>query len=210
MSAVLHAQYVPRQGEWLQFSYSYLMMLNKPAELKEKWNSNAWQLQLMNETYLRAGSHFSLGYGLGISNYYYHNNLRISTNPNGGDLNYSWLTDTTYKTNRFSASYIDIPIEFRYRSNTNKYGRYYRFYVGALVGYRINSFSHFKNGDYSVKHYRINDLARWHYGVYMRTGFWIFNIFAYYGINPTFDSTPAGWEALKDIHSLQLGVSISL
>ena len=210
-SAALYAQYVPRQGEWLQFSYSAVRMLNKPTELTEKWNSNAWQLQVMNETYVTATSHFSLGYGLGVSNYYYHTNLRITSNTGGGNLNYAYLpADSSYSRNRLSASYIDIPIEIRYRSNTNTYGRYFRFYAGALIGYRVNSFSHFKTGDYSIKHYHIADLARWHYGVYVRTGFWIFNAFVYYGINPTFETTPSGWEALQDIKSLQLGISICL
>jgi len=211
MSAALFAQYTPRQGEWLHFSYSYLMMLNKPTELTENWRSNAWQMQILNERSFGIKSHLGLGYGLGISNFYYHNNLRISTNAGNDKLNYTWLAqDSTYNTNRFSATYLDVPIELRYRSNTNKYGHYFRFYVGALVGVRINSFSHFRNNDYSVKNYRINDMAQWHYAVFVRTGFWLFNLYACYSLSPTFTSAPTGWEGLKDIHSLQLGISLSL
>lgn len=206
----LRAQYAPRQGEWLHFSYSYLNMRNAPEPLRENWKSNTWQLQFMNEFYFGTKSHFSLGYGLGVSTFNYHNNLRITTAPSG-NISYAWLAaDSTYERNRLSASYVDIPVEIRFRSNTNKYGRYFRFYLGGLVGYRFSSNSHFKNGDYSITHHRIRDLANWHYAVYMRTGFWIFNLFASYNINPTFKTNPQDWEMLNTIHSLQLGVSVSL
>lgn len=208
--AFLHAQYLPRQGEGLHISYGYLAMFNTPKEM-QKMYSDTWQIELMNEFLLKARSHFSLGYGVGISTFNWRTNLSITSSPGTGQLNYGYLpADSVYDVNRFSSTFMDVPVEVRFRSNTNKHGRYWRFYIGGQLGYRLNSASLFRTGDYSVKHYRINDLATWHYGFFVRTGYWLFNVYAYYGINPVFKNTAYGWENIKDMRSLTLGLSISL
>ena len=212
-AAQLKAQFIPEPGEWLHFSYSKLTLLNAPDELQQKWNSQGWQLMLMYESPLGRRSHFGLAYGLGFTGNYWHTNLRITTNPGGGNLNYSYLpSDSTYKKNRFSSSFIDIPVEFRYRSKSDKKGRYFRFYLGGLVGYRIGSFSQFREGSYNVKHFNIDDLTRWHYGAFVRTGYWLFNLYVYYGFNSVFDPSrsdnyPVG---LDKMQSLSVGISVSL
>lgn len=205
------AQYLPERGEWLHFSYSHLTLLNQPEQLKESWKSNGWQLMIMRETLFGRRSHWGIGYGLGFSSNYWHTNLNISSASNSSNRVYTYLAeDSTYKSNRFSASYIDIPFEFRYRTKSNSYGQYFRFYFGGLVGYRINSFSAFQVNDYSVKYYKQDDLARWHYGVFARTGWWLFNLYAYYGINTVFDKLENAPKGLDEMHNLSLGISISL
>lgn len=206
------SQYIPVNGEWLHFSYSKLTLLNAPEKLEQKWNSQGWQLMFMRESRLGLRSHFAFAYGLGFSTHYWHTNLNISLTPNG-ELNYSYLTqDTAYNRNRFSANYIDVPIEFRYRSKNSNKGRYFRLYLGGLVGYKINSFSQFVKNDFNIKYYKISDLAAWHYGVFVRTGYWLFNVYAYYGLNTVFadlktENAPQG---LGEMHSFSLGLSISL
>lgn len=213
LSICAKAQFIPVPGEWLHFSYAHLTLLNAPEELEESARSQGWQIMFMYESPLGRRSHFSVGYGLGFTGNNWHSNLRITTNPGGGNLNYSYLsTDSSYSKNRFSSSYIDLPVELRFRSKSNGTGRYFRLYVGALVGYKMGSFSQFKAGDYNVKHFKINDLSRWHYGVFVRTGFWLFNLYAYYGLNPVFDPGrsdfyPAG---LKQMQSLSIGLSVSI
>ena len=209
----LRAQFIPETGEWLHFSYSKLTLLNAPEALEQKWNSQGWQLMLMYENLFGKRSHWGIGYGLGFSVNYWYTNLRITTNPGGGPLNYGYLpSDSTYRCNRFSASYIDLPVEIRFRAKSNRKGQYFRFYFGGLVGYRINSFSQFRHDDYNVKHYRMNDLARWQYGVFVRTGWWLFNAYVYYGLNPVFGNLPEGegLEGLDQLQNLSVGLSISL
>lgn len=158
-------------------------------------------------------SHWGIGYGPGFSVNYWHTNLNITTNPSGGPLNYTFLpSDSSFNSNRFSASYVDFPVEIRFRSNSNNKGRYYRLYVGGLIGYRINSFSQFKVDDYNVKHYNITSLSRWHYGVFLRTGYWLFNLYVYYGLNPVFGDLNEGEGplGLDKMQSLSIGLSLSL
>ncbi len=213
MCRFLHAQYIPEQGEWLHFSYSKLQLLNAPEQLEQKWNSNGWQLMFMWENLFARRSHWGIGYGPGFSGNYWHTNLNIKTNPGGAPNTYTYLAaDSTYKTNRFSATYFDVPVEIRFRGNSDGKGRYFRFYFGGLVGYRINSSSHIKVGDYNVTYHGIGDLSRWRYGVFVRTGWWLFNAYVYYGINPVFEPFEAGEgvEGIDQMRSLSLGLSISL
>lgn len=205
------AQYLPERGEWFHFSYAHLNLLNKPAELKESWKSNGWQLMLMRESLFSRRSHWGVGYGLGFSSSFWHTNLNITTNPSTQTRTFSYLaTDSGYTSNRFSASYVDIPFEIRYRTKSNHLGQYYRFYFGGLLGYRMNSYSAFKQEDYSIKYYKIDELARWHYGVFVRTGWWLVNVYAYYGINPVFSKNISSPVGLNNMHSLSLGLSVSL
>lgn len=207
----LQAQYLPERGEWFHFSYSLQSLIDAPPELTEKWNSNGWQLMLMRESLFSRRSHWGIAYGLGFSSNFWHNNLNIKAVPNSPELEYTYLpSDSSYNANRFSASYIDLPIEFRYRTKSNNRGQYFRFYFGGLVGYRINSYSAFKSTDYSVKYYKINDLAKLRYGVFLRTGWWLFNIYAYYGINTVFQSNAVVPAGIDKMHQFSLGLSVSL
>lgn len=209
-AVLLRGQQISRQGEGIHLSYGYAMLLNAPEALTTRY-SDSWQVQFVNEWLLSNYSHFALGYGLGFSTYNWHNNLRISTSPNSPVLTYSYLpADSSYNTNRFSGSYVDMPLELRYRSKMNQYGRYWRIYVGGLVGYRINSSSKFRVDDFSVKNYRITDLAQWQYGVFLRTGYYVFNLYAYYGLNPVFSQVAPGWEDLTKLRNLSIGLNISL
>jgi hypothetical protein len=209
----MNAQYIPERGEWLHFSYSKLQLLNAPEQLEQKWNSNGWQLMFMWENLFGRRSHWGIGYGPGFSVNYWHTNLNIETDPGGGPINYTYLpNDSSYKSNRFSASYFDFPVEMRFRSNSNNKGRYYRLYFGGLIGYRINSFSQFKTDNFNVKYAKINDVSRWHYGVFLRTGYWLFNLYVYYGLNPVFNQfkNGEGAEGLDKMQSLSIGLSISI
>lgn len=210
-ASMASAQYLPERGEWFHMSFSHLVLLEKPNELTNKWTSNGWQFMLTRETLFSRRSHWGIGYGLGVSTSAWYTNLNIKSSPNSTDFTYQYLpADSSYNSNKFSASYIDIPIEFRYRSKSNSYGQYFRFYFGGLIGYKFNSYSHFRNNDYSLKYYRINDMARWHYGVFVRTGFWLFNLYAYYGINGVFSDIKNGPAGLDKMRSLSLGLSISI
>ncbi len=205
------AQYIPERGEWLEFSYAKLTLVNTPDALTQKWNSNGWQLMFMRETLFGRRSHWSIGYGLGFTSSYWHTNLAIKPVPNNTDRQYAYLpSDSTYRKNSFSSSYIDIPIEFRFRTKSNEKGQYFRFYFGGLIGYRIGSYSKFIDGDYSVKYYKIKDLATWQYGVFARTGFWFFNVYAYYGLNPVFANLKNGPEGIDQMQNLSVGISLSL
>lgn len=211
LSSNLQAQYLPERGEWLHFSYALQSLTNAPPTLSQNWNSNRWQLMLMRESLFSRKSHWGIAYGFGFSSNFWHTNLNIQAIPNNTELQYTYLpSDSSYKSNRFSASYIDIPVEFRYRTKSNSRGQYFRFYFGGLVGYRINSYAAFQHKEYSVKYYNINEVAKVHYGVFVRTGWWLFNVYAYYGLNTVFQSSSALPIGLHKMHALSLGLSVSL
>jgi len=212
LSATCHAQYLPERGENLHFTIGHSTLINAPAELVNDWRSMQWQLQILNETFFGRKSHWSFGYGLGFTGSFWHTNLDVQTFPGTQANEFTFLpADSVYRLNRLSGQYIDVPLEFRYRSKSNKKGQYYRCYFGGFAGVRVASFSHFRSEDYSVKQSNIIEMNRWHYGVFLRTGWYIYNLYVQYNLNPVFNQNPVGGPSdLNKMRNLTVGLSISL
>ena len=166
--------------------------------------------ELMTEK-LFGHSHFSLGYGLGMTSSHLENNLNIVTDPVSQKSQYSFLsTDTAYNKNRQVLQYVEIPIEFRFRFKSNRKGRYFRFYPLVKLGYQFRSYSHFENGQYSVVHFNIQDMNRWRVVAGLRTGFWIFNLYTTYELTPLFQEVIVGETDFSQFRTLSVGLSVSL
>lgn len=212
LSASSYAQYLPERGENLHFTLGHNTLLNAPDQLVNNWRSMQWQLQILNETFFGRKSHWSFGYGLGFTGAFWHTNLDVQTFPGNRVNEFSFLpTDSTYKSNRLSGQYIDVPLEIRYRSASNNKGQYYRFYFGGFIGTRVASFSHFRSEGYSVKQSDIAEMNRWQYGVFLRTGWYVYNLYVQYNLNPVFNNNPAsGSPEINKMRSLTVGLSLSL
>lgn len=155
-------------------------------------------------------SHFSLGFGLGFSSYTYSNNLNITTDPATEQSVYQFLdNDTAYDQNKQVLQYLEVPIEFRFRSRSNRKGRYFRFYPFVKAGYQIRSYNHFVKGNYSVVDFNIRDLNRWRVLAGIRTGYWIFSFYASYELTPLYQEVVVGESDLSEWRTLNLGLSIS-
>jgi hypothetical protein len=108
-----------------------------------------------------------------------------------------------------AAEYVDGVLEFRYRSAANNKGRYNRFYVGAIVGYRVDSYAYLQAEDYRVKFYNIGGFSTLRYGAYLKAGRGPFNLYYYYGLNPIVESGVLVPE-LGAATSQNIGLSITL
>jgi hypothetical protein len=62
-----------------------------------------------------------------------------------------------------------------------------------------------------VKQSDINEMNRWQYGVFLRTGWYVYNVYVQYNLNPVFNQNPVGGPAdLNKMRSLTVGLSLSL
>jgi hypothetical protein len=108
----------------------------------------------------------------------------------------------SYKTNKLSTVFFDVPIEIRIRtrpSQPNKSGivrkRNFRLALGFKIGYIIQSYTKYDgdvggNTDNTIKYkeYRIKNILPYRYGVYGRLGYGKFAAYLYYGISTVFDT----------------------
>lgn len=148
-------------------------------------------------------------WGLGFSNYCHHLNGQFSQpfegteHTNGDGLFFAPFPETyNYQRNRISAHYIEIPLEFRFRS---AHRNPFRLSIGGTVGYALNSFTTTVDDDGKRRIYDVPGLNALRYGLTGRMGVGRFSAFGFYSLN----------NFLKTVQTLDLvpvtfGVSILL
>lgn len=199
--------FIPEPGEGVSFNTSSLMVVGAGGSFAPAWQANSQEVQLLRETTFGL-THFGLAYGVGYSGHFYHGNLHIDVSADGSQTLQN-LDDEAYLSNRLAAEYVDGVLEFRYRSAANNKGRYNRFYVGAIAGYRVDSYAYLQAADYRVKFYNIGGFSTLRYGAYLKAGRGPFNLYYYYGLNPIVESGVLVPE-LGAATSQNIGLSITL
>lgn len=199
--------FIPEPGEGISFNTSSLMIVGANASYLPSWRANSQEVQLLREQHLGL-SHFGIAYGVGYSGHFYHGNVHVNVDPDGIQT-LSFLNGQDYTSNRFATEYLDGVLEFRYRTNSNKNGRYTRFYIGGIIGYLTDSYSYFNSDAYRVKFYNVGGFNTWRYGTYVKCGRGPFNLFYYFGLNPIVSSGVLTSE-LENASSQNFGFSITL
>ncbi len=201
--------YIPERGEWLNFEVTGNRLLPDSKDITQTIGYSI-SFSFMHEIVF-GRSHWSLGYGLGFGSYQYNNNLNIKNDPTTKLPVYTLLpSDSAYDINRQTIQYFEIPIELRFRTTSNKKGRYLRIYPQIKLGFRVKSFSLFKTGDYSVANFGLQDTKKFRAAVGMRFGYWIFTLYGNYELTPLYQSVIIGETDLANFRTINLGLSISL
>jgi hypothetical protein len=109
--------------------------------------------------------------------------------------------DVTYKNNKMTNIYLDLPIEFRFR--TRNEGQKFKFAIGFKIGYLLSSHSKYSGNDIKwnyttnswdlnsadnikTKTYRVPNLQTYRMGPTLRIGWGWVNISAYYSLTKLF------------------------
>lgn len=166
--------------------------------------------------YKLAGNNFTFGTGLALS---FQNAANNAFPVYHWNTAYTSIDSTTLGlfadsveniSNRFSQQWIDIPLEFRIRSNNNSHGKSFKIGIGGKVGYMIgNHYTHAeKDADGMIskyKMYHIRNLNPIRYGLTGRIGFGSVSLGAYYSLSTLF-KTDKG----PEIQPLSLSLTFSL
>lgn len=214
MFSQVHAQkriYIPERGEWFNLEGTTTFMLPQSEDFKQKLGYSI-SFSLMNEA-LFGVSHWSFGYGIGFGAYHYSNNLNVRTDSATEQAVYSLLDEGSYDANRQTFQYIEVPLELRYRTISNKKGRYIRIYPYVKLGAKVRDFSLFAKGDYSVAHFSNKGSNWFRASGGIRFGYWIFNLYANYELIPLYkaDINVENSEIdLSKFRTLNVGLSVSL
>ncbi len=98
----------------------------------------------------------------------------------------SGVAESSYKVNKVTLQYVDIPLELRIRTNPDKFNNCFKFAIGFKAGIRVDAHTKQKTkiGN-TVKvdvERRYPDFSLFHMGPTFRFGYSSFNITAYYGV----------------------------
>lgn len=145
---------------------------------------------------------FAAGLGIGINNF--HSDARISNEIDTnmiatGNIIFVKIPKTVnnkdidYKTNKLTLAYVDIPIEFRLKTESQ-----FRTTLGFKAGYLINSHTKYYGDDYGneyysgidekikVKYHKIKNIDLLRYGITAKIGYKWINLSVYYSLSNIF------------------------
>ncbi|MFN8287424.1 MAG: outer membrane beta-barrel protein [Chitinophagales bacterium] len=151
--------------------------------LQTKWYSRGINIYFSYDFRIKH-SRFSIAPGIGYScSNIYHRHEQV---VDSAGIHFEPLSDPSiYKVNKISLQYVDIPLEFRIKTNPDKLDNCWKFVFGFKAGIRVDAHTKQKIKDPTTKVYverRFPDYNLFRMGPMIRIGYASFNITAYYGI----------------------------
>ena len=133
-------------------------------------------------------SNFGFSIGLGVRSNNFYGNFLVDSRPEV--TTFVRVPDTiAYKKSKFSVTYLELPIEFHYKSKSKvSVG------IGFKAGMNVNAHSKFKGIDYKsgtnetvvLKYRDIKNVQQFCFGPTLRIGYRWFNFHGYYELSQIF------------------------
>lgn len=131
-------------------------------------------------------SPFTFAYGIGIFSHNFHSNAEFIYVKDSMSNSFTTSLEP-YKRpvslNRYAQKILEIPIEFRFRTKTD---RQFKIHVGGRIGYVVNDFRSIRDNDGKIRVYDIKNINPLRYGVCFRIGFEQFALTAGYYFSEIF------------------------
>ena len=129
---------------------------------------------------------FSPGLGLGVHNLYSESMLYVN---NDSAFFRPISSDTSFKKSKLTATYLDIPIEIRYKSKGE-----FRLAIGFKFGFLMKAQTKYKGDDFIngttdlviIKEGKMNFIEKNRYGFTGRIGYKWLNLWGYYQLSTLF------------------------
>lgn len=181
---------INKSKDRLVLDFTYDMLLNLPDSIKTSGFSRGFNAYFTYDIVL-GKSNFSIAPGIGIGNNNYFMKYAVSSDSMGTYFN-KFGDDIDVKKSKIALSYIDIPLELRFRSAPNKKGSSWKLAAGIKAGMMIQNKWKYKGEDFGMgekfKTYDIENVNKFRYGIMMRGGYGMWNVFAYYSLSDVFNS----------------------
>ncbi len=200
---------------------------NRLNNIPDELGTNFFSSRTFNVSYQypinigeETGFTFNPGIGIGTDKMAFRDNRTLFNNPALGpessqilEIEEVYGENISVSTNKVSANYIDIPLEFRYHFNKRDYSKSFRIAVGGKVGYLLNAQTKIQYTDEENLTRKIKDRQSFgfsplRYGVYTRIGFPGFNIWGYYGLNQVFQGENGPFRT--QANQINFGISAAL
>lgn len=181
-------------------SVTYNALIDLPNNVSQNSFSTGFHLGFIRDFPLNKSRNIALGLGFGYSFNNFNQNIRIS---GSSPSTYIVIESSNYSKNNLYLQFLEVPLEFRWRTSSSESYKFWRVYTGLKFGYLINSKSIFNNSTVSDKQKNLKDLNMIQYGLTMSIGYNTWNGYVYYGLNSIFndvstlDLQPIDMSALK-------------
>ena len=157
-------------------------------------NYRAWKTSNVGFDVFQMGLRFSQNFRIYLSGGFDWTLIRLEDNitilKDQPVLSYK-QDDVDYSKNRFSSSYLRVPLSFDFRTNEDRHGTRWHFVFGpdggVLLEGKVKQISQ-ENG--KQKFYNPYNYANFRYGGFIRLGYGAFGVFAKYYANNMFQNSP--------------------
>ncbi len=169
--------------------------LNVKSPMKQMPVSLGIDLYVM-KTLLKTNRTINFSVGFGVSSHNVHTNA----------LPFDSLKNTYFKLippgyqylkNKLTVNYFEIPLEINIVGKNDRRNRNLRVAIGGKGGYMLNNYIKYVGEDFrnlsskvvKFKEYRLENIMRYRYGVYIRMSYGRFGVAASYLLTPVYEKT---------------------
>ncbi|WP_177763263.1 porin family protein [Flavobacterium sp. I3-2] len=162
------------------FGITHSILANSPSGFKPNSFSTGISFGFLRDFPVNKRRNIAIAPGVGIVFYNLRNNLNVSQDKQ------QFFINSDYKRNVQNLTYLEIPIEFRWRTSTMYSHKFWRIYTGVKYSYLLHDNAKYEGpfGKYNVKSNPAYNKSI--IGAYVTAGFNTWNVYAYYGFNPIF------------------------
>ena len=183
------------------FGITYNLLQNRTDKISQNAFSAGFHLGFLRDIPLNKDRNVAIAIGAGYSFSNYRTNLHISEVDN--DITYRIAED--FDRSKLSLHFIEVPIEFRWRTSTPKSTRFWRVYPGFKVSYLTFSRSKI-TGNFPSETVKNNpDFTKIRYGIYLSVGHGNITFHANYSLNPIFEKAYINGNPIE-LTTLNLGL----
>ena len=187
-------------------SISYNLLQGKPAGYSQYSFSTGLTFGFLRDMPVNKKRTYAIAAGVGYS----YNNIKHNfvVKDEGAANTYEILPEGDFSKNKLVLHYLDFPVELRWRNSNPISHKFWRIYLGFKVSYLFYDKAQFEpRGDATVKVRNDKNMNDFVYGAYLSAGWNTWNLYAYYGITPIYDSPPLNGssESIK-MNSLNIGL----
>jgi len=125
--------------------YTWNTWLNvSDSSIKLKGASRGFNFYIMRNFELGKSFEFSIGLGIGNNNIFFDKSIMAYDDSS----NTVFIDTINFKSSKLSTTYIDLPLELRFKTKPNANQKSFKIAIGGKIGYLINSHTKFKGDDY--------------------------------------------------------------
>lgn len=186
--------------------FTYNILQQRPEGIRQNKFSTGIYAGMLRDMPINDTRTISIAAGLGYALQNYSQNLIIAGDAN--DPTYSVIDETEnfYDKNKLSLHFVELPVEFRWRTSTPESHRFWRVYTGVKFSYLAYSRSVYHGEPQNEIVKQNSDLNKFRYGVYLSTGYNTWNFHMYYGLNPIFKKDAQFNGQPIDMKTLNIGL----
>lgn len=185
---------------------TYDVLGSKPSGVKMRGLSGGLQAGFVRDMPINKRRNIAIAVGVGFTYDRMGQNLYIGERDGGGTV-FEILDDKAeFDRNRFSMATVEVPIEFRWRTSTPTFYRFWRVYTGVRFGYAYWHQTALIADNINLKSSSISEFDPFRMTATLSFGYNTFNFIAAYSINPFFKDAETTDGQKVDLRSLKLGL----